>query len=1047
MQSVTYTIARPDTGAVLPYAVVTVYQQDGTTRASLFDAEGAAIGNPLDADINGAISFAALNGTYILRAVSADGELTLPDLTVQVFDLAALATAIAAGGLGGVIGAKYATKAARDADLAKDDGTIALVYADSEPLNNDLSYKIGSSGSGAWSAPLGLMAGLAANYATSSQTWAEGTEPGGPGTKSAKGWAEEASASEAAAVLAVAPITDKLGATTYLDTQTPVGGLPGGGGTAASTGRIHAAPSTAVAVGGPLRSIAVQISNAGNGTGSLLLLSQSGGTYRVDAVFPVTGLSVGTNTFAAGTAFPTSQRIEAGQFIGFWSASGGGVLDYTLSAGGGSNIVSVTGSVAVGNTFTSSVGNSTLRLTATYGVATNAIEPRLSAITADLTDLKGSFPVTRRAVYARPRSTLGGNTTRGGWSAGITTNTDLTAGRSYKYVRVVPSSIAASASYIRMRHLRRPSGDSQSAVHLAAGDTSVASYNVPVSAIASDGSLTFTLSTPITAATTPYDYFVFEAFDASNNKVSMDFTLQTSATGTVFSRGCYFFGTGSSTMTAANAGVAISIDLLTDAYTATADAGPALGDVVSSATATPSGLTVTVAGVIQRDTDAIPFSGSVTLTGTTTGSVTTPEARTLGQSLASGAPGFAVCPVAGRLANANVSSVVVTRTSDSAVLTLNTDYLLNSEHGSICLPSTGTDVPVTVTYNWARRRYSTIYVDPDTLAVAVVDGTERTRDAQEFLPTIPTKAIALFNVRVVGTTVEIIPVWDAYAGEIRALAEQVQTDRNRNQRRLPRSRAELLRGTVLKIGIYSDSIGAMQNGSPSATTPNGTARDRAASTNGYLVVDGAIGSDLYGALPLYTAVQNGWADDGAGAVHTRFGHVWFAAEELASMYGATIGTNLIINNWGIGGTDLSNTGSNALAPTRMNAMLAGDDDLIIEHFGMNNMTLAANEANLATLVTNILNAGKEVIVCGVPRINAFRYGLTYQNWRDINRIKRRVAERLNVAFCDTAGFYADPYLDALGISSKDTCSANGFNHPAIMEHRRMSRPLVEMLMP
>lgn len=165
MQSVTYTIARPDTGAVLPYAVVTVYQQGGSARASLFDATGASIGNPLTADANGAINFAVANGTYVLRAMSADGNLTLPDLAVQIFDLDALATAIAAGSLAGVVGAKYATKANRDADLAKDDGTIALVYADSEPLNNDLSYKIGASGSGSWSAPLGLMAGLSAAYA------------------------------------------------------------------------------------------------------------------------------------------------------------------------------------------------------------------------------------------------------------------------------------------------------------------------------------------------------------------------------------------------------------------------------------------------------------------------------------------------------------------------------------------------------------------------------------------------------------------------------------------------------------------------------------------------------------------------------------------------------------------------------------------------------------------------------------------------------------------------------------------------------------------
>lgn len=165
MQSVTYTIARPDTGAVLPYAVVTVYQQDGVTRASLFNAAGSAIGNPVDADANGAITIAAANGTYILSAVSVEGDLTLPPMTVQIFDMQGLANAIAAGGLAGVIGAKYATDADMRADNSKAAGTIALVYADTDPLKNDLYYKVGAAGSAPWSSPLGLMAGLSYSYA------------------------------------------------------------------------------------------------------------------------------------------------------------------------------------------------------------------------------------------------------------------------------------------------------------------------------------------------------------------------------------------------------------------------------------------------------------------------------------------------------------------------------------------------------------------------------------------------------------------------------------------------------------------------------------------------------------------------------------------------------------------------------------------------------------------------------------------------------------------------------------------------------------------
>lgn len=49
----------------------------------------------------------------------------------------------------------YATKALMSADLAHAANTVALVYADSTPDNNDFYVKIGSSGSGSWAA-LGL---------------------------------------------------------------------------------------------------------------------------------------------------------------------------------------------------------------------------------------------------------------------------------------------------------------------------------------------------------------------------------------------------------------------------------------------------------------------------------------------------------------------------------------------------------------------------------------------------------------------------------------------------------------------------------------------------------------------------------------------------------------------------------------------------------------------------------------------------------------------------------------------------------------------------
>lgn len=93
MKSATYTIARADTGAVLPYARVTVALADGVTPAAIFDQTGAPLGNPLTADAAGAVTFAAADAQYVLLAVSADGLYSVPPIEVDVYDLPALVPA------------------------------------------------------------------------------------------------------------------------------------------------------------------------------------------------------------------------------------------------------------------------------------------------------------------------------------------------------------------------------------------------------------------------------------------------------------------------------------------------------------------------------------------------------------------------------------------------------------------------------------------------------------------------------------------------------------------------------------------------------------------------------------------------------------------------------------------------------------------------------------------------------------------------------------------------------------------------------------------
>jgi glycerophosphoryl diester phosphodiesterase len=82
-------------------------------------------------------------------------------------------------------------------DLDHDENSIGLVFADADPAKNGWYRKSGDAGAGGWS-QFELLSLYAIPLA---QAWAEGSEPGGPGSKSAKEWAEAASA-EHAGVLA-----------------------------------------------------------------------------------------------------------------------------------------------------------------------------------------------------------------------------------------------------------------------------------------------------------------------------------------------------------------------------------------------------------------------------------------------------------------------------------------------------------------------------------------------------------------------------------------------------------------------------------------------------------------------------------------------------------------------------------------------------------------------------------------------------------------------------------------------------------------------------
>jgi hypothetical protein len=168
MQFIQFTAARADTGQVLGYAKVTVYLTGTSTLAALFNAAGTSIANPTTADATGLVGVAAVNGSYDGVVTSADGSYSSPTiLKLQLFDLAAVTQALAAGTFAGMIAKIKTTLALLNADLVATAGQLALVYADGTASNNDLYVKLGASGAGSWQGPLGFVSNqIAASVAS-----------------------------------------------------------------------------------------------------------------------------------------------------------------------------------------------------------------------------------------------------------------------------------------------------------------------------------------------------------------------------------------------------------------------------------------------------------------------------------------------------------------------------------------------------------------------------------------------------------------------------------------------------------------------------------------------------------------------------------------------------------------------------------------------------------------------------------------------------------------------------------------------------------------
>jgi lysophospholipase L1-like esterase len=366
----------------------------------------------------------------------------------------------------------------------------------------------------------------------------------------------------------------------------------------------------------------------------------------------------------------------------------------------------------------------------------------------------------------------------------------------------------------------------------------------------------------------------------------------------------------------------------------------------------------------------------------------------------------------------HISNVVVTRVSDSVVLTKGVDYdvTLGKIYGLLNIAP----FSISVTYDYAVERYDLIEMDATTKALSVVQGTERDFDAADYLPVGTVGKIPVYRALVIGSTVaDLLPIYQFDNGILCGGEGEMMQIRERNKKALQKVRKKLRAGDPITIAGYGDSITAIQYGSPSYTK-NGVERDRAESYLSYYP------ADTVAAVPKF---DHG---DGAGAVHIHIGWNWKFKEYLEKEYNSVV----TYNNYGIGGTTSAETELGGLWPARIAEPLADAPDILVLAFGQNELGSALTQGRIINIIQQFQAVGTEVIVLGSCRNQYSEFVSRYASLLYTNQALRNAALITGSAWVDTLYLVHDDFLGGMGISKNNLCGANLYNHPSIYELAR-----------
>lgn len=231
---------------------------------------------------------------------------------------------------------------------------------------------------------------------------------------------------------------------------------------------------------------------------------------------------------------------------------------------------------------------------------------------------------------------------------------------------------------------------------------------------------------------------------------------------------------------------------------------------------------------------------------------------------------------------------------------------------------------------------------------------------------------------------------------------------NRNLAQKMKFRKKISNGEPVYWAGHGDSNTARQAGIPDFN-PNGTLRDR---IEFFWVI---FTDDYLGTIPITDGhIQSGWN--------------WYAVKALQQISQGAI--NYL--NFGIAGTDSSNTSPNGSYSERLNAIKSSQADVIVIGFGMNEIGSNYTYQNLKYIAEQLQEVGKECIFLDCPKPSGYNSWWTLETWEKTNAQIKLVAEHTQSVHVSFSEFLKNGWnrFDDYG-----RCRQNNWNHPSPQEFK------------